>query len=309
MCGGTGAAGAGVDSTTQRASPTLRATSPNSDPGTNAGAAQQFRRSFIVGAGMACDIMINYPLWIMAKRLGVGLPALPPTIAETYKGGGSLWLSLGPTTMVEDGATHQLQRLFGFGNQGAATADPQRDEMINFVCAAISGAVAGCTVTAQVEHVITASHTKSLSLLDTTKLLHTRHGLRYLLAPPGLGMMCLREAPFAASLFYIRPVLGKRFVGERRPDESLTERFIAELQCGAMTAAIAGPVSHVPSVIGAYQQGHGVSFRGAVSDLLAAGGWRELWRGLPARTLSLCGTMTVVPIVMDFLTRNLPSAE
>ena len=35
-------------------------------------------RAASVGAAMACDIVINYPLWIVAKRVGAGLSALPP---------------------------------------------------------------------------------------------------------------------------------------------------------------------------------------------------------------------------------------
>jgi len=39
-----------------------------------------------------------------------------------------------------------------------------------------------------------------------------------------------------------------------------------------------------------------------VNELLNAGeGYKELWRGLGARTVSLAGTFTVVPIVMSLL--------
>merc|ERR1719331_3010371 len=59
----------------------------------------RFQRSAAVGAGCAADIAINYPLWIVAKRMGVGIAAVPPTLPELYKGGGSLWISLGPSTL------------------------------------------------------------------------------------------------------------------------------------------------------------------------------------------------------------------
>ena len=48
-------------------------------------------------------------------------------------------------------------------------------------------------------------------------------------------------------------------------------------------------------------QGHSLGLAAAVRQLLAAGGWRALWRGLGARTLSLAGTMTVVPVVIGGL--------
>ena len=76
---------------------------------------------------------------------------------------------------------------------------------------------------------------------------------------------------------------------------------VQELFCGFTAALIASPVSHVPSVIAAYQQGHNLPLRIAYSNIIAEGGWRELWRGLGARTLSLAGTMTVVPIVISAL--------
>ncbi len=52
---------------------------------------------------------------------------------------------------------------------------------------------------------------------------------------------------------------------------------------------------------GTVSQGHSLGLAAAVRQLLAAGGWRALWRGLGARTLSLAGTMTVVPVVIGGL--------
>ena len=43
-----------------------------------------------------------------------------------------------------------------------------------------------------------------------------------------------------------------------------------------------------------------------MSELLSIGGWKELWRGLIPRTVSLAGTMTVVPLVLQTLA---PTAE
>ena len=65
-------------------------------------------RAASVGAAMACDIVINYPLWIVAKRLGAGLSALPP-LHRLYAGGGALWVSIAPTTIIEDGVSTVLK--------------------------------------------------------------------------------------------------------------------------------------------------------------------------------------------------------
>ena len=37
---------------------------------------RQILRAASVGAAMGADILINYPLWIVAKRVGAGLSAL-----------------------------------------------------------------------------------------------------------------------------------------------------------------------------------------------------------------------------------------
>lgn len=58
-------------------------------------------RTFVVGLAMCSDILCNYPLWIAAKRIGANLSPFPTELKHVYKGGGALWLSLGPTTMVE----------------------------------------------------------------------------------------------------------------------------------------------------------------------------------------------------------------
>ena len=114
-------------------------------------------------------------------------------------------------------------------------------------------------------------------------------------------MMVCREIPFAATLFHIRPAL-TQWVQDTHPIEHMsTPLWLArEAGLGCVTSAVASPISHVPSVIAAYQQGHGVDFRTALQQLLdGPGGMKELWRGLGARTFSLAGTFTVVPIVME----------
>ena len=41
------------------------------------------------------------------------------------------------------------------------------------------------------------------------------------------------------------------------------------------------------------------SLKDAIQQLVTQGGYKELWRGLLARSMSLAGTFTVVPIVME----------
>jgi len=243
-------------------------------------------RSFSVAVGMAFDIALNYPAWVAAKRLGVGLPAFPNTIRETYQGGGALFLSLGPTCIVEDAVTTALQQVL------------PHSPFQHLLSAALSGAVAAVTVCAQVEHIITKSHARAEPLLETTAFLYRTHGFRIIMLPPGMLAMVFREIPFASALFYIRPFLSEKFIDRKKRG---AKRFLQEFACGVSAALVGSPISHVPSVIVAYQQGHGVTPNEAIAQLYAAGGPKEFWRGLFPRTFSLAGTFTVVPIVMDLL--------
>ena len=100
-------------------------------------------------------------------------------------------------------------------------------------------------------------------------------------------MMVCREIPFAATLFHVRPKLTEWFQErEKKENEKKNEKkneknekkekkekkekegggvketgmyFIRELGLGCLTSMITSPISHVPSVVAAYQQGHGVS--------------------------------------------------
>ena len=257
------------------------------------------QRTIATGVAMGVDISLNYPLWIAAKRLGVGLTAFPSSVREIYRGGGSLWLSLAPTVIVEDKVTRIMQ-------ENLSPTTP----LHGLWCAASSGAVAAACVTSQVEHVITAAHTKSLPIHETVRKLWQQRGPFSLLIPPGIGMMMGREIPFAASLFWLQPNL-KQIIQNVWPTKENNQEdktcFMSPsnlLKCaitGFGTSVIATPISHVPSVVAAYQQGHGLGVHKAIQELLAVGGPRELWRGLVARTLSLAGTLTVVPIVLDAL--------
>ena len=238
---------------------------------------RQILRAASVGAAMACDIVINYPLWIVAKRLGAGLSALPP-LHRLYAGGGALWISIAPTTIIEDGVSTVLKPRWG-----------------DLAASAASGAIAGVCVTSQVERCITASHARNLSVRETAVAIY-RRGVAGLILPPGMLATACREVPFAAALFAVRPRL-RKIAEERYPT---TQRFLRELSCGVAAASVAGPASHAPSVVAAYQQATEASPRRAMADIYSSGGLRAFFRGLPARTVSLAGTFTVVPLALDW---------
>ena len=235
-------------------------------------------RAASVGAAMACDIVINYPLWIVAKRVGAGLTAFPP-LRRLYAGGGALWVSIAPTTIIEDGVSTVLKPRCG-----------------DLAASAASGAIAGVCVTSQVERCITASHARNLSVSESAMAIYKRGGVAGLIFPPGMAATACREVPFAAALFAVRPRL-RKIAEERYPT---TQRFLRELSCGVAAASVAGPASHAPSVVAAYQQATDVTPRQAIAKIYAAGGLREFFRGLPARTVSLAGTFTVVPLALDW---------
>ena len=132
-------------------------------------------RAASVGAAMGVDIVINYPLWIVAKRVGAGLSALPP-LHRLYAGGGALWVSIAPTTIIEDGVSTVLKPRCG-----------------DLAASAASGAIAGVCVTSQVERCITAAHARNLSVRETAAAIYRRGGLLALVSPPGMLADGLRK--------------------------------------------------------------------------------------------------------------------
>lgn len=270
---------------------------------------EQVYRSSTVGIGMATDIALNYPLWIIAKRMGVGMPAVPSTLPELYKGGGSLWISLGPTTILEDFSKQSIEHhVLPASIPGGLGIDRE------LVSSVFAGAFSAALFCAQVEHAITASHAQNTSMSGAFRHIYEkRGGVKGLLVPPGILAMMFREMPFVAALFYVRPAVTARVYGGSSSSSTgneandvgtatpLKRRLHLELLCGLITSSMTSPVAHVPSVVAAYQQGHGVKLRQAVTDIYQQGGLRAFWRGLIARTLSIAGTMAVVPMVIDAL--------
>lgn len=261
-------------------------------------------RALVMGCGMISDCVVNYPMWIAAKRVGVGLPPFPSSAFETYKGVGVLFGSLGPTVIIEDSVTTALQATTSGTGKDMGKESGSETAIRKLACAAASGVVAAFMITSQVEHLITRAHASSVSMGTAFRSVYHKHGWRYILAPPGMAMMAGREVPFAAALLYVRPTLSAYLHPD--PDggvcqDPLWKRVGREVASGVITALVCGPVSHVPSVIAAYQQGHGTSIRESVSQLVRLGGYSELWRGLAHRTFSLAGTFIVVPFTVSRL--------
>lgn len=158
---------------------------------------------------------------------------------------------------------------------------------------------------------ITASHTEATSIVTTARTLYRRHGLHHLLLPPGMAAMAGREVPFASALFYIRPMMFHYIQPEEDMRRAKTytgtgaslwlQKLSASALCGVLTSMLVTPISQAPSVIAAYQQGHAATFSQAVQDIRQRYGWRGFFRGLGARTFSLAGTFTVVPLVLESL--------
>jgi hypothetical protein len=160
----------------------------------------------------------------------------------------------------------------------------------------------------KVEYLITASHATATSMNVTIRNVFTEHGIQRLLLPPGMLAMVGREVPFASALFYVRPVMYGHIMatdgmsGHCATSDSISLRkFGSSLLCGILTSMLVTPISQAPSVIAAYQQGHGVSAAVAVRDISQRYGWRGFFRGLGARTFSLAGTFTIVPLVLERL--------
>jgi hypothetical protein len=124
--------------------------------------------------------------------------------------------------------------------------------------------------------------------------------------PPGMIAMAGREIPFASALFHFRPLLRNYLFptshdNNQQSNKNLFQLLMQECLCGLMTSCVATPISHPASVIASYQQGHGTTLQTAIKSIYNEGIWKGFFRGVIPRTLSLAGTFTVVPIVLQIL--------
>merc|ERR1719428_1433432 len=154
------------------------------------------KRTALVGLGSGADIVVNYPLWITAKRLGAGLSW--PSVAEVYKGGGLLWASQFPTIACEDLGSRALvpcvRSMFG----SSLSIDVE-----HAIAAGAAGALAGVVVASPTENVVTRAHkTGSSTLVATLDI--AKRGPRQALLPRGVAAMMGREIPFSLGLFFLK---------------------------------------------------------------------------------------------------------
>lgn len=224
-------------------------------------------------AAAAADMLLNYPLWILAKRISANLPP-PRTIQTLYKGSTHLYLSTGPTTVVEESVTRRLG-----GGAGPAMA---------------SGlAAAGC-VGAQTEALVTRAHATGASVPDAAR---EAFRARRLMLPPGLLMVAAREIPYAGCLFWLSGRARELVGGARAGGRSIATDALAAV----FTAAVAGPLSHVPACVAAHQQAHALGLSASVRAIYASRGVWGFWSGLGARSASLAGSLFIVPFVLERL--------
>ncbi len=251
------------------------------------------QRAAIVAAAAAADMVINFPLWIAAKRISASLPLPSLSFSELYKGSGSLYVAMGPMMVVEDRATAvALGALDGrIGPEAAHAAS-----------ACFAGVVGGLCIGAQVEGTIVRAHSTSQTVLQAARSTFASGGLLSLLAPYGALMIACREMPYAGCLFFLSGRIRDRVRGAIGGDgASRPARLAGDVASAAMTAAVAGPLSHPPSVVAAHQAAHAVSLPAACAAIMRSGGRAGFFAGLLPRTISLTGSLFVMPFTIEAL--------
>lgn len=245
-------------------------------------------------------MLVNFPLWIVAKRMSAGV-GMPP-LRELYKGSGSLYVAMGPMVVVQDGSTSvALRALEGKLEPTAAFA----------ASACASGAVGALVIGSQIEGLITRAHATGATIVQTASATHATGGAMALALPHGAVMTAAREIPYAGCLFFLSGWIRERLHGRVAASEGggagggsddYKARVARDVLGASLTACVAGPISHVPSVIAAYQQAHALSISAACKALAATGGVRAFFGGLLPRTVSLAGSLFVMPFTIEALT-------
>eukprot|EP00746_Dinoflagellata_sp_MGD_P034073 gnl/MRDRNA2_/MRDRNA2_181332_c0_seq1.p1 gnl/MRDRNA2_/MRDRNA2_181332_c0~~gnl/MRDRNA2_/MRDRNA2_181332_c0_seq1.p1 ORF type:complete len:318 (-),score=44.02 gnl/MRDRNA2_/MRDRNA2_181332_c0_seq1:30-932(-) len=254
------------------------------------------KRGVLVGLGSGADIIVNYPLWITAKRLGAGLGW--PSLREIYKGGGLLWASQFPTVAAEDLGSRAL---VPFVQQVCGTSLSSDAE--HAIAAGAAGALAGVAVASPTENVVTRAHktgqSTSLAALEVM-----RGGLKGTLLPRGVAAMVGREIPFSLGLFFLKDRashLCHKF--DCSADASTPKRIVswtlADLAASFGTAAFCGIVAQPASVVLALQQADDIPLSKALTQIGKEGITRGFYKGYVPRTISIAGSLFVYPLVFD----------
>ena len=250
-------------------------------------------RAVTVAVAAGADMLLNFPLWIAAKRISASLPPLPEKKMHVYNGATALFAAYGPMTVVEDATVNAVKRI---------DAPPP-------VAAAIGGVAGALLVGAQTEALVTRAHALNDSVPAAMRDAYARGGLRGLVIPPGLAMVLAREVPYATCLFWLSGRVRRKFANPRAVHDPpwRSSRLTRDYFAALCTAIVAGPVSHVPACIGAHQQAHATDISTSLVQLRSPGG-AGLWAGLLPRTLSLSGSLFIVPfsleIVQNYILKN-----
>ena len=247
-------------------------------------------RMLLLFSACSLDIAINYPLWIYAKRVMAGLPRV--RIREIYKGAGSLLLSCGPMTTLQDLTCFLILQRTGDG----PTSTQAVSQTAHAMSACVSGAIGGLCVGAQIESIITRAHAMRESVWCTTKKTYSLGGFKALAFPYGGLMMAAREVPYAGTLFFL-----SGWIRERLTRNGIGEGVGRDILAALLSATIVGPISHVPSVIASHQQANNASISTACREMYATGGGTSFFRGILPRTLTLAGSLFVIPCAIEFL--------
>jgi len=244
-------------------------------------------RAAVVAGASAADMLVNFPLWIVAKRVSAGLKL--PAMSELYKGSSALYLAMGPMTVIEDGSTSVVIR--GLGDYLSPT-------VALATAASVSGATGALAAGAQAESIIMRAHATQQRVWPTAVAMQAAGGWRSVLAPHGMAMIVAREVPYSGCLFF----LSGQVRSALRSDVG-TDRFgiLRDMLAAALTALVAGPLSHVPATIASHQQAHAMPLQDACRDIYRASGMRGFLSGLVPRTVSLAGSLCVVPFAIETL--------
>lgn len=257
-------------------------------------------RGGLVLVGCCADMVINYPVWILAKRWSAGLGS-PKGFGEYYKGATSLLFSYGPMMLVEDHTTGLMVRSLD-GVTGSQTA-------AHFAAACFSGAVGAVTIGAQIEGVITRAHATGETVFEAAKSMVAARGIASIAAPYGALAMAGREIPFAGAVFCLSGLIRAQLraawptaaESSGSSDGSGGASVLRDLFGASIAACVAGPLSQPPSVVAAHQQAHQVSIGAACRKIYTRGGYRGFFSGLVPRTASIAGTTFVMTFVVESL--------
>eukprot|EP00929_Paragymnodinium_shiwhaense_P074454 TRINITY_DN38110_c0_g1_i1.p1 TRINITY_DN38110_c0_g1~~TRINITY_DN38110_c0_g1_i1.p1 ORF type:complete len:288 (+),score=32.40 TRINITY_DN38110_c0_g1_i1:178-1041(+) len=258
------------------------------------------KRGALLGLSAGVDIAVNYPPWIIAKRVGAGLGM--PALNDLYKGGGLLWVSLGPTYVCEDLGS----RIFPPAVR-VACGHALSDDGEEAVAAALAGAFTGVAVSSPIENVLTRAHKHGSSTMCAARDVICQGGLVGTFFPRGAVAMAGREIPFSLGLFYLRErVVNKMHdLGDAHqphanggPASAWGRWWAAEITASLTTSAFVNIASHPASVVLAQQQAHDLPLATALSRLWADGLVKGFYAGYLFRTVAIAGTMTVVPLVI-----------